>query len=68
MRNNNRGEKGGKMTTAEFWEEIERIETILGKEQFLDELEKAMGTDELENLTAYICRANDIETELVERD
>lgn len=56
------------MTTAEFWEEIERIENILGKEQFLDELEKAMGRDRLEDLTAYICRANDIETELVERD
>lgn len=56
-----------KMTTAEFWEEIERIETILGREEFLDELEKALGTDELEDLTAYICRVNDIETKLVER-
>ena len=55
------------MTLAEFWEEIERVENILGKEEFLDSLEKALGTDELGDLTAYICRVNDIETKLVER-
>lgn len=55
------------MTTAEFWEEIERVETILGKEQFLEALEKAMGADKLEDLTAYICRVYDIETKCVER-
>lgn len=54
------------MTSKELWEEVERVENILGKEEFLDSLEKAMGTDMLEDLTAYICRMNDIETKCEE--
>ena len=56
------------MNNKKFWEEIERIEEILGKENFLAQLEKAMGQENLENITAYICRMNDINTILKEKN
>lgn len=55
------------MTTEELWEEVERVEQRLGKEEFLYSLEKAMGSDMLEDLTAYICRMNDIATKCKEK-
>lgn len=55
------------MTSKELWEEVKRVEDILGKEEFLHSLKKAMGDDLLEDLTAYICRMNDIETTCEER-
>jgi hypothetical protein len=55
------------MTSNELWEEVERVEDILGKEEFLYSLEKAMGDDMLEDLTAYICRMNDIDTKCEEK-
>ena len=54
------------MNSNELWEEVERVEEILGKEGFLFSLKKAMGDDLLEDLTAYICRMNDIETKCKE--
>lgn len=56
------------METEELWTEVERVENILGKEEFLYSLEKAMGDDLLEDLTAYICRMNDIETTCEEKE
>lgn len=56
------------MTSEELWEETVRIEEILGTERYLHSLKKAMGDNMLENLTAYICRANDIETECEEKE
>lgn len=55
------------MNSEELWEEVGRIEEILGTEEFLYSLEKAMGDDMLEDLTAYICRMNDIETKCKEK-
>ena len=55
------------MNSEELWEEVGRIENILGESEFLHSLKKAMGDDLLEDLTAYICRMNDIETECEER-
>lgn len=55
------------MTSEELWEEASRIEGILGAEELLHSLKKAMGDDMLEDLLAYICRVNDIETRCVER-
>ena len=55
------------MTSEELWNEVERVENILGEGEFLHSLEKAMGDDLLEDLTAYICRCNDIETTCEER-
>lgn len=46
--------------------EEERIREILGTEELLDSLEDAMGTDMLEDLLAYICRCNGIDTTLEE--
>lgn len=54
------------MNSDELWEEVRRVEEILGEEGFLFSLKKAMGDDLLEDLTAYICRANDIETKCKE--
>ena len=56
------------MTSEELWEEVGRVEDILGKEEFLHSLKKAMGDDLLEDLTAYICRMNDIKTTCKERE
>lgn len=55
------------MTSNELWEEVNRVEEILGAEEFLYSLEKAMGDDLLQDLTAYICRMNDIETKCREK-
>lgn len=55
------------MSSEELWEEVSRVEEILGAEEFLHSLKKAMGDDLLEDLTAYICRMNDIETTCEER-
>lgn len=55
------------MTSNELWEEVNRVEEILGAEEFLYSLEKAMGDDLLQDLTAYICRMNDIETKCEEK-
>lgn len=51
----------------ELWNEEENIRDILGAEELLDSLEKAMGEDMLEDMLAYICRMNDIETTLKEK-
>ena len=50
------------MDNDELWEEIDRIENIIGTKVFLLSLEKALPIDQLENLTSYICRMFDIET------
>lgn len=55
------------MNSEELWEEVQRVEEILGEAEFLHSLKKAMGDDLLEDLTAYICRMNDIETTCEER-
>lgn len=55
------------MTATELWEEVEQVENTLGKEEFLEELKRAMDTDELEDLTAFICRMHGIETKCRER-
>lgn len=51
----------------ELWEEEEKIREILGVEELLDSLEKAIGEDMLEDMLAYICRMNDIKTTLKEK-
>lgn len=51
----------------ELWEEEEKIREILGVEELLDSLEKAIGKDMLEDMLAYICRMNDIKTTLKEK-
>ena len=51
----------------ELWNEEEKIREILGAEELLDSLEKAIGEDMLEDMLAYICRMNDIETTLKEK-
>lgn len=51
----------------ELWNEEEKIRDILGAEELLDSLEKAIGEDMLEDMLAYICRMNDIETTLKEK-
>lgn len=51
----------------ELWNEEEKIREILGAEELLDSLEKAIGGDMLEDMLAYICRMNDIETTLKEK-
>lgn len=56
------------MRTEDLWEECNRVEEILGAEEYLYSLQKAMGNDLLEDLTAYICRTNDIETTLKEKE
>lgn len=55
------------MNSNELWEEVNRVEEILGGEEFLHSLKKAMGDDMLEDLTAYICRMNDIDTKCEEK-
>lgn len=55
------------MTSEELWEEVNRVQEILGAETMLHNLKKAMGDDMLEDLTAYICRMHDIETTCEER-
>lgn len=52
----------------ELWNEEEKIREILGAEELLDSLEKAIGEDMLEDMLAYICRMNDIETTLKEKE
>lgn len=52
----------------ELWNEEEKIREILGAEELLDSLEKAIGGDMLEDMLAYICRMNDIETTLKEKE
>jgi hypothetical protein len=52
----------------ELWNEEEKIRDILGAEELLDSLEKAIGEDMLEDMLAYICRMNDIETTLKEKE
>lgn len=51
----------------ELWEEEEKIREILGAEELLDSLEKAIGEDMLEDMLAFICRMNDIKTTLKEK-
>lgn len=51
----------------ELWNEEEKIRDILGAEELLDSLEKAIGEDMLEDMLAYICRMNDIKTTLKEK-
>lgn len=51
----------------ELWNEEEKIREILGVEELLDSLEKAIGGDMLEDMLAYICRMNDIKTTLKEK-
>ena len=51
----------------ELWNEEEKIREILGAEELLDSLEKAIGEDMLEDMLAYICRMNDIKTTLKEK-
>jgi hypothetical protein len=51
----------------ELWNEEEKIREILGVEELLDSLEKAIGEDMLEDMLAYICRMNDIKTTLKEK-
>lgn len=51
----------------ELWNEEEKIREILGAEELLDSLEKAIGEDMLEDMLAFICRMNDIETTLKEK-
>ena len=51
----------------ELWNEEEKIREMLGAEELLDSLEKAIGEDMLEDMLAYICRMNDIETTLKEK-
>lgn len=55
------------MSSEELWEEVSRVEEILGTEEFLHSLKKAMGDDMLEDLTAYICRMYDIDTKCEEK-
>ena len=55
------------MSNDELWEEIDRIENIIGTKVFLLSLEKALSIDQLENLTSYICRMFDIETKCKEK-
>lgn len=50
------------------WDEANRIKDILGAEAFLHALMKALPDDDLEDYTAYICRCEDIDTNLKERD
>lgn len=52
---------------AELWNEEEKIRELLGAEELLDSLEKAIGEDMLEDMLAYICRMNDIDTTLKEK-
>lgn len=52
----------------ELWNEEEKIREILGAEELLDSLEKAIGEDMLEDMLAFICRMNDIETTLKEKE
>ena len=54
------------MTSEEIWNECNRVEKELGVSRYLLSLQKAMGDDLLESLTAYICRMNDITTNLKE--
>lgn len=55
------------MTSEELWEEVNRVQEILGAETMLHNLKKAMGDDMLEDLTAYICRMYDIKTTCEEK-
>ena len=55
------------MDNDELWEEIDRVENIIGTKVFLLSLEKALPIDQLENLTSYICRMFDIETKCKEK-
>ena len=57
-----------RVTTEELWGEEERIRGILGRDRLLYNLEKAMGTDMLEDLLAYVCRCQDIKTPLRENN
>lgn len=54
--------------TENIWGEEEKIRAILGESNLLDALEKAMGTDELEDLLAFIARNHDIKTTLKEKE
>ena len=54
------------MTREQLYEQEENIREILGTERLLDELEKAIGTDELAQSLAYIARNYDIPTTLRE--
>lgn len=56
------------MSSEELWDEANRIEEILGTEELLFSLKKAMGDDLLEDLLAYICRCHDIKTVLKEKE
>lgn len=56
------------MTSEELWEEVNRVQEILGTETMLHNLKKAMGDDMLEDLTAYICRMHDIDTTCEEKE
>ena len=55
------------MDNDEIWHEIDRVENIIGTKVFLLSLEKALPIEQLENLTAYICRMFDNETKCKEK-
>lgn len=55
------------MNIEKIWNEEEKIREILGAENLLDSIERALGTEKLEDILAYICRAHDIPTELKEK-
>lgn len=50
------------LSTTELWEVFDEIENAIGTEELLLNLAKAMGTDELESNLAYIARMFDINT------
>lgn len=50
------------LSTTELWEVFDEIENAIGTEELLLNLAKAMGTDELESNLAYIARCFDINT------
>ena len=55
------------MDLERVYEEEQKLRDILGAEELLDNLEKALGTDILEDRLAYIARCYDIETTLKEK-
>ena len=57
-----------KVSSDNAWELKEEVEELLGTEALLDALCKAMGTFELAENLAYICRMNDIESEFIEEE
>ena len=50
-----------------LWEEEAKIREMLGTKKLLDNIEKALGNDMLEDILAYIARHYDIKTTLEEK-